>query len=222
LVADYSEIRELDVNPLLVTPHDVVAVDARIVLDTRLLGRARQYSHLAICPYPEEYVRPATLKDGTPVVLRPIKPEDEPLWHELLKMMSPQSIRFRFRSLFKSTTHEMAARYCYIDYQRELAIVAEATLRGERKLIGVGGLSADADHMTAEFAVLVADPWQGRGLGGMLLDYSIQVARAWGVTSVVAETDPANVRMLELFRKRGFHLSRDFEEDVVRLDKMLR
>jgi acetyltransferase len=76
--------------------------------------------------------------------------------------------------------------------------------------------------MTAEFAVLVADPWQGRGLGGMLLDYSIQVARAWGVTSVVAETDPANVRMLELFRKRGFHLSRDFEEDVVRLDKMLR
>jgi acetyltransferase len=222
LVADYPEIRELDVNPLLVTPGGVVAVDARIVLDTRLLGRARQYSHLAICPYPEEYVRPATLRDGTPVVLRPIKPEDEPMWHELLKMTSPESIRFRFRSLFKSTTHEMAARYCYIDYQREIAIVTETTVQGERKLIGVGGLSADADHMTAEFAVLVADPWQGRGLGGMLLDYSMQIARTWGVTWVVAETDPANVRMLQLFRRRGFHLSRDFEEDVVRLDKMLR
>jgi acetyltransferase len=221
LVADYPEIRELDVNPLLVTPHDLVALDARIVLDSHLLGRARQYAHLAICPYPEEYVRPATLKDGTPVVLRPIKPEDEPLWQALLQMASPESIRFRFRSLFKSTTHAIAARYCYIDYQREVSIVAETAVQGERKLIGVGGLSADADHETAEFAVLVADPWQGRGLGGMLLDYSLQIARTWGVSRVLAETDPANARMLQLFRKRGFHLSQDREQGVVLLDKVL-
>ena len=96
----------------------------------------RPYAHLAIRPYPEEYVTERTMKDGTPVVLRPIKPEDEPMWHELLGSCSTQSLWFRFSYLFKQTTHEMATRYCFIDYDREIGIVAEVEEEGQRRLIG--------------------------------------------------------------------------------------
>ncbi len=139
LVADYPEIKELDINPLLVTPEDVVALDARVVIDRDIVVRTvRPYAHLAIRPYPEEYVTERKMKDGTNVILRPIKPEDEPMWHELLGSCSTQSIWFRFSYLFKQTTHEMATRYCFIDYDRELGIVAEVEEEGQRKLIGVG------------------------------------------------------------------------------------
>ena len=130
LVADYPEIEELDVNPLFVTPDDVMALDARIILDHELVfNPPRPYAHLAIRPYPDEYRRPAKLKDGTQVLLRPIKPEDEPLWHDLLASCSRESLWFRFRYLFKETTHEMATRFCFIDYDREIAIVAELERR---------------------------------------------------------------------------------------------
>ena len=169
LVADYPEIKELDINPLLVTPEDVIALDARVVIDRDLVVRTvRPYAHLAIRPYPEEYVTERKLKDGTTVILRPIKPEDEPMWHELLGSCSTQSIWFRFSYLFKQTTHEMATRYCFIDYDRELGIVAEVEEEGQRKLIGIGRLVADADHEAAEYAVIVVDRWHGHGLGGLL------------------------------------------------------
>jgi len=222
LVADYPEIAELDVNPLLVTPDDVIALDARVVIDQELAAHSvRPYAHLAIRPYPEEYVTQRTLQDGTPIVLRPIKPEDEPLWHDLLGSCSTQSLWFRFSYLFKQTTHEMAARYCFIDYDREIGIVAEVEEDGERKLIAVGRLVADADKETAEYAVIVADRWHGHGLGGMLTDYSLEVAKKWGVHRVVAETSKENSRMLATFRKRGFELDAESEEDVVLVSRSI-
>ena len=220
LVADYAEIEELDINPLLVTPEDVIALDARVVVDRRpprhwpAGGEGRPYSHLAIQPYPEEYVTQRTLKDGIEVILRPIKPEDEPLWHELLASCSTQSRWFRFNYLFKQTTHDMASRYCYIDYDRELAIVAEVEEQGQRKLIGIGRLVADVDHQTAEFAVIVVDRWQGRGLGGLLTDYCLELAKKWGVKQVVAEISKDNARMLATFRNRGFQINSRMEQDV--------
>ena len=204
LVADYPEIVELDVNPLLVTPTDVIALDARIVLDHEtVLHPVRAYSHLAIRPYPDEFTKRTKLKDGTPVLLRPIRPEDEPMWHDLLGTCSPESIHFRFRYMFKATTHEMATRFCFIDYDREIAIVAELDEDG-RKLAGVGRLVADADHREAEYAVLVGDPWHGLGLGSLLTDYCLEVCEQWGVRRVIAETAPNNHRMLTIFRNRGF------------------
>ena len=210
LVADYPEIEELDINPLLVTPEEVIALDARVVVDAGQpdgQGGARPYSHLAIRPYPEEYVTQRTLKDGAKVMLRPIKPEDEPLWHELLAGCSTQSRWFRFNYLFKQTTHEMASRYCFIDYDRELAIVAEVEEDGRRKLVGIGRLVADVDHQTAEYAVIVVDCWQGRGVGGMLTDYCLELAKKWGVKQVVAEIAKDNSRMLATFRNRGFEIT---------------
>ena len=219
LVADYPEIKELDINPLVVTPEDVLALDARVVIDRDMVVRThRPYAHLAIRPYPEEYVVQRKMKDGTPVVLRPIKPEDEPMWHELLGSCSTQSLWFRFSYLFKQTTHEMASRYCFIDYDRELGIVAEVEEEGQRKLIGVGRLVADADHNAAEYAVIVADRWHGHGLGGLLTDYCVEIGKTWGVNQIVAEVSKENSRMLATFRNRGFTFGED-QEDVVIVSK---
>ena len=216
LVADYPEIKELDVNPLLVTPDDVVALDARIILDHEaILDPPRRYSHLAICPYPEEYTKTIRMKDGRQVLFRPIKPEDEPLWRGLLSNCSEESIWSRFRYLFKQTTHEMATRYCFIDYDREIAIVAEIEDQGERKLIGVGRLVADADHDNAEYAILVADAYQEQGLGSQLTDFCLDVCTDWGINQVVGETSPDNHRMVDVFANSGFQLDRTNSGDVV-------
>ncbi len=220
LGADYPEIQEIDVNPLLVTPEDAIALDARVIVDRNLVVHSvRPYAHLAIRPYPEEFVTERKMKDGTPVILRPIKPEDEPMWHELLAGCSTQSLWFRFSYLFKQTTHEMATRYCFIDYDREIGIVAEVEEEGERKLLGVGRLVADMNHETAEYAVIVVDRWHGHGRGGVLTDYCLEVAQRWHVKKVVAETSKDNHRMLATFRKRGFELNDQQEEDVVLVSK---
>jgi acetyltransferase len=179
------------------------------------------YAHLALRPYPEEYVRPAKLPDGTEVLLRPIKPEDEPLWKNMLASCSPETIYARFRAGVAWGRHEIATRYCFTDYDREIAIVAELHQGSVRQLIGVGRLIADPDHETVEYAVLVPDRWQNRGLGGVLTDYCYEIALHWGLSRIVAETDPSNVRMLALFRNRGYELRHDAEGEVVEVVKPL-
>ena len=219
LVADYPEIEELDINPLLVTPVDAIALDARVVVDRRRPGNppaGGEVARMPIC-YPALSRRVCThrtLKDGAEVIFRPIKPEDEPLWHELLATCSTQSRWFRFNYLFKQTTHDMASRYCYIDYDRELAIVAEVEEQGQRRLVGIGRLVADVDHQSAEYAVIVTDRWQGRGLGGLLTDYCLELAQSWGVKEVVAEIAKDNSRMLATFRNRGFEITSPLGQDV--------
>ena len=216
LVADYPEISEIEINPLLAGADGSVALDARAVVDQSLVGRPPPpFSHLAIRPYPEEYTREATTAGGLRVTLRPIRPEDEPLWHEMLDACSPESIRSRFRGMVKYT-HEFATRYCFIDYDRELAIVAELQAQdGTRKLLGVGRLVADPDRQSAEYATLVADPWQGRGLSDLLTDYCLEIARAWGIRSVYAETTPDNTRMIAVLKQHGFTLTRQVAEGIV-------
>jgi len=222
LVADYPELQEFDINPLRVSPAGVIALDAAAVLDRHARRSAHDaYAHLAIRPYPEQFIRHRRLPDGTEVTLRPIRPEDEPLWQNLIASSSPESIRYRFRSMFKDCDHEMAVRHCMIDYERELALVVEAGAGERRELIGVGQLMTDLNHETAEYAVIVPDAWQGRGVGGLLLDYCLEVAANWGIAEVVAETDPDNRRMLSMFRKRGFNSEIRREEDVVLLSKSM-
>lgn len=205
LVADRPEIVEFDVNPLVATPTDALALDARMVIDRGAVDNSpAPYSHLAIRPYPEEFERTMTLKDGESVWLRPIRPEDEGLWKAMIEACSLESIRRRFRYLFKEPTHAMAARYCFIDYDRELAIVAERRIGNERRMLGVGRMISNADRTEAEFAVLVADAWQGVGLGAVLTDYCLGICDRWGVRKIVAETAADNHRMVEMFRRRGF------------------
>jgi acetyltransferase len=222
LIADYPEIEELDINPLLVTEDDVMALDARVIINKELARTDhRPYSHLAIRPYPEQYVRKAEMADGTPIVLRPIKPEDEPLWHEMLGACSTDSIRSRFSYLFERTTHDMGARYCFIDYDREIGIVAELEDKGERKLIGVGRLVADPNHDSAEYAVLVPDPWQHQKIGSQLTKYCVEIAEGWGLESVTAVTSKQNARMIKIFESLGFEVHREEDDDMVTVEKVL-
>lgn len=215
LAADYPEIAELDLNPLLVTPDGVIALDARIVVDETVMGKPTEpYAHLALRPYPEILVSAVELRDGTQVTLRPIKPEDEPLWMELLRSCSRESIYSRFRYSFHWDSHQVAVRYCYIDYNREIAIVAEIEENGVRKLIGVGRLIADPDHEAAEYAVLIADAWQKKDLGSILTDCCLDIAKQWKLKRFVAQTTTDNRPMISVFEKRGFRITVDDDSTV--------
>jgi acetyltransferase len=216
LISENPFIAELDVNPLLVTADNVVALDARIILDREAAkSKPQPYSHVAIRPYPEEYVRSVTLKDGSQVLLRPIRPEDEPMWHEHLKHCSQRSIWQRFRYLFKESTHEMATRFCFVDYDRTMAIVAEVNAAGMRQIIGVARLVADADRSAAEYAILLADDWQGRGLGSILTDFCFEICTKWGVDRVYAETTIDNQSMQKILRRQRFRQMKASDGEVL-------
>ncbi len=222
LAADFPEITELDINPLLVSPDDVFALDARVVVDPALVGKEiKPYSHLALHPYPEEYVSQITLAGGQPITFRPIKPEDEPLWLAFLSRCSQESIYSRFRYAFHWDSHDVATRYCYIDYDREIAIVAEREIEGERQILGVGRLIADPDHETVEYAILVEDAWQDKELGSRLTDTCLEIANTWGLKKVVAVTTTDNHRMLSVLRKRGFVVASQEDSGEVYVEKDL-
>ena len=223
LAADYPEIKELDINPLLVYEKDIIALDARIVLDRKILDKPlKPYSHLMLRPYPEEYVKRVKLRDKSAVILRPIKPEDEQIWMDMLASCSPESIYARFQSLYTGWKyHKEAIRYCYIDYAREIAIVAEVKDKQKRRLIGVGRLIADPDVKNAEYAVLIADPWQNQGLGKTLTDYCLEIAKEWGIKEVVAQTSTTNNRMVEIFKESNFEITIDHSNSEVYVKKTL-
>jgi len=222
LAADYPEIIELDINPLLAHSDGSVALDARVVVDKSLSSSDRHsYSHLAIKPYPEEYVKKITFSDAKEITLRPIKPEDEPLWMDLLASCSKESIYSRFRYFFQWDSHEVAARYCYIDYDREIAIVAEVNDKNGKKLIGVGRLIADPNHETVEYAILINDKWQNKELGGAITDYCFEIAKKWGLKKIVAQTTADNKRMISVFQKRGFDIEIDTRTSLVEVSKPL-
>ncbi|NCA85257.1 MAG: bifunctional acyl-CoA synthetase/GNAT family N-acetyltransferase [Clostridia bacterium] len=215
LAADYPEIEELDINPIIVTADDVVALDARVVIDEETLKNpVQQYSHLILRPYPERYIKKVTLGDGTPALLRPIKPEDEPMWLELLGSCSKEAIYSRFRYNFHFDSHEIATQFCYIDYARELAIVAEIEEQGRRKLIGVGRLIGDPDLETVEYAVLITDNWQGKDLGKILTEYCTEIARSNNFKRIFAETTKDNKAMISVFKKLGFQVEYDSDTNV--------
>ncbi len=223
LVADHPEIERLEIDPLIVTPSEVVALDAKIAINRETLRNPPSLpEHLAIPPYPEHFERRAKIRDDTPVLLRPIKPEDEPMWHDLLAQCSAESIRGRFHSLFHGTTHDMAARACCIDYDREIAIVAEIGKNDQRKLIGVTRIVADAEHDTADFGILIADPWQSQGIGRLLTEYCVEIAQQWQLRRVTAITSASNPRMVKIFKNLGFSVEREPDDDVVIVNKVLK
>jgi acetyltransferase len=220
LAADYPEILELDINPLLVTAGEAIALDARIVIDPGTIrDEGHPYAHLALQPYPEKLVRSVTLEDGTNLLLRPIKPEDEPLWLAMIGRCSKDSLYSRFRYFFQWQSHEAATRFCYNDYDREIAIVAELTEGDSRKLLGVGRLIADPDHESVEYAILIEDEWQKKDLGNLLTDYCLEIAGSWNIKRFIAQTTTDNKRMISVFRKRGFQVrinSKDSTVDVMK------
>jgi len=221
LAADYPEIEELDINPLLITPDEVVALDARIVIDQDIKAADMiPFSHLVLRPYPERYVSKSKLGDGQEILLRPIMPEDEPLWLEMLGSCSKESIYSRFRYNFNFDSHEIATQFCYIDYARELGIVAEIQEKGKKRLIGVGRLITDADFEVVEYAVLVIDDYQKKELGTILTKYCTEIAAENQLKKVVAYTTRDNQPMIQVFKKIGFEVEYT-EDNIVTVTKTL-
>ncbi|MCD6496001.1 MAG: bifunctional acetate--CoA ligase family protein/GNAT family N-acetyltransferase [Candidatus Aenigmarchaeota archaeon] len=213
LVMDFPEIKEVDINPFAVDEKGGVVLDAKVLLDRELAGkRVRPYSHMVISPYPKEYITVFRMDDGRKAVLRPIRPEDEPMEGEMFTKFSKETQRFRFFSLIKDITHEMLIRYTQIDYDREIAIIAELDEDGKKVMAGVARLIADPYNETAEFAIVVADPWQHRGLGKRMTDYILEIAKKRGIKKVFANVLVDNYIMLNMLRKRGFSLKKTNED----------
>ncbi|MCE9613117.1 MAG: GNAT family N-acetyltransferase [Lentisphaerae bacterium] len=208
LIMDFPEIKEVDINPFGIDMKGGVVMDAKIILDEAVIKNpVEPYGHLVISPYPKDLERVVQLKTGLSVQLRPIRPEDEPLEAEMFRNFSPKTQRFRFFQLVKNVTHEMLVRYTQIDYDRELAIIAEVNDGGQRKMAGVVRIIADPYNETAEFAIVVADPWQNQGLGNIFTDYILELARKRGVNQVYATFLRDNHVMKHLFEKRKFTIT---------------
>ena len=205
LIVDFPEIKEVDINPFGIDENGGIVLDAKIILDTNLVGKyVRSYSHLVISPYPKEYITSFTLKNGKKVVLRPIRPEDEPLEAEMFNCFSRETERHRFFHQIKDITHELLVRYTQIDYDREIAIIGEMTENKKKKMIGVVRLIADPYNETAEFAAVVADPWQFQGLGEKFTDYILAIAKSRGIKKVYGKFLLDNKPMASILAKRKF------------------
>ncbi|HEX6710533.1 MAG TPA: bifunctional acetate--CoA ligase family protein/GNAT family N-acetyltransferase [Rubrobacter sp.] len=223
LVVEQPWIKELDINPVLTSPERLIALDARVVLHDPET-REEDLPRTAIRPYPKQYVFHEELRDGTPVTVRPIRPEDEPLMVKFHETLSEQSVYMRYfhmMNLDHRTAHERLTRICFIDYDREMALVAERTdpETGEREIMGVARLSRRGGVPDeAEFSVLISDRFQRRGLGTLLLNRLLEVGRAEDLRRITAEILFDNYPMQRIARKLGFHLHRDTEEMVMKAE----
>jgi len=214
MIVDFPEIAEMDLNPLVVARGRFCVLDARIVIDPKNVEHTEPYPHLVIMPYPSKYVTRWKLKDGTEVTLRPIRPEDEPMELEFIRGLSPETSRYRFFQIIRDLPHEALVRFCNIDYDREMAFIAEMRDGARRIEIGVSRLILEPNKKRGEFAVVVADKYQRKGLGLKLVDMLIEVAKEKGVDSIYGVILAENRSMINLCEKLGFTMKRH-EENVI-------
>ncbi len=220
LVVEQRRIREIDINPLLVSPEGVVALDARVVLHGPEISE-EQLPKLAIRPYPSQYSYPWTMRDGTSVVIRPIRPEDEPLMVNFHQTLSERSVYMRYfhmLSLSRRTEHERLTRICFIDYDREMALVVEHTdpQTGAKEILGVGRLSKLHGLKRAEVALVISDRFQRKGLGTELLNRLVEIGRDEQLDYLVAEILRENPEMLRMVEKIGFRPEPTGEDSTVK------
>jgi acetyltransferase len=218
LVVEQRWIKEIDINPLLASPKpteadsppSLLALDARVVLHGAEVGED-ELPQPAIRPYPAQYVIPWTMKDGTPVTIRPIRPEDELMmvrFHETLSELSVYYRYFQSLQLSQRIAHERLTRMCFIDYDREMALVAERKNpeTGEHEILGVGRLIKLPGTDKAEFALIISDRWQHQGLGTQFLRLLEQIGRNEKISRLIAPILPENFDMQRVCKKLGFRL----------------
>jgi acetyltransferase len=204
LISDFPEISEMDINPLAISKGRSFALAARIIIDKDCLDYKSSYPHLVIAPYPTRYVMSWRDSDGTEVLLRPIKPEDEPRVRDMLSSLSKETLKERFFQVIRTITHEMLIKLCNIDYDREMTMAVEIKEDPNRTLIGLGGLMIEPNFQKGEFAVVVHDRYQGKGLGYKLMDILIGIAQEKGLEEFYGMVLSENKRMLHLCQKLGF------------------
>jgi acetyltransferase len=209
LAADVPEIRELDLNPLLADDQEIIALDARVAIAPLETTRRLPSGHprFAVRPYPKEWERHVATKDDKEVLIRPIRPEDEPLYPPFLAAVTAEDLRLRFFAHIKEFNHAAIARFTQIDYARAMAFVAIDLRSGA--LLGVARLHANADYDTAEYAVLVRSDIKGKGLGWILMQTIIEYARSEGLRTIEGQVLSENKHMLQMCQKLGFTLAPD-------------
>jgi acetyltransferase len=224
LVVEQRWIKEIDINPLVASPDKIVALDARVVLHEPGV-REEDLPKLAIRPYPARYVAPWTMNDGTPVLIRPIRPEDEPLMVKFHETISERSVYHRYLEALQFTervAHERLTRICFIDYDREIALVAELDPPGgEKRIIGISRLKKAQGTTEGDVAALVSDEFQGRGLGTELTRRIIEVASDEGLSRVCGDLLPDNY-FARIAEHLGFRLRRAAADGVAKAELDLR
>jgi len=202
IACELPEVQELDINPLFADEHGAMALDARVVVRAAAPQR-KPYGHLAIQPYPAS-LESAVMIGEERVAIRPIRPEDAGLEMAFVEGLSARSARLRFMSGLRSLTGEMLARFTQIDYDREMALIATVGAGASQRQIAVVRYITMPDAVSCEFAIVLADDWQGRGLGRLMMERIIEVARAAGLTSMSGWVLAGNRGMLALCHKLGF------------------
>ncbi len=217
LLVDFPEIVEMDANPVQVRSDGNCVLDARLVIEPKDVRKITlPGSHLMISMYPSKYTWDETI-DGEKIELRAIKPEDEPYWSEMIESLSPATAEFRFFGPIKEVTKAMGVRYCHIDYDREIAIVAMREAKGKRKrqMLGVARLGIEtANAEEGEFAILVRDEAQRKGLGTRLMDALIQASRDHHVREIHGDVLATNAQMQRFAESLGFEILPSGEPDV--------
>jgi acetyltransferase len=222
LIVEQRWIKEIDINPLLISPEKMLALDARIVVHPADVC-LESIPELAIRPYPTQYATPWTMPDGTAVMVRPIRPEDEPLMVKFHETLSERSVYLRYFHALRLTqriAHERLTRICFIDYEREIALVVlkKDSQTGANEILAVGRLIKVHGTLDGEFAILVSDNWHHRGLGYELLKRLLDIGRQEKLTRVFGEILPENQDMLRVCDKLGFRRHYSAEEGVVRAE----
>ena len=220
MVCELPELREMDINPLILDEHGAVAADARVVVEYRPPGSDR-YAHMAIHPYPAHLVSHWQLSDGTDVVIRPIRPEDADLVRDFVAGLSQEARFFRFMNALHELSGPMLVRLTQLDYSKEIALLAVTAEAPETEL-GVARFSVNPDRKSCEFAIVLADRVTGRGLGQRLLTALIEVARGRGLRRIGGEVLASNHAMLRLAQTLGFRVEPVAgSPDVVAISLML-
>jgi acetyltransferase len=209
LAADFPQVREVDLNPFLADENGLIAVDTRIAVAPLDPTRPGPSGHprFAIRPYPKQWERHVTLMDGTAIFVRPVRPEDEPLYGPFFAAVTAQDLRMRFFAPVKEFTHAFVARFTQIDYARAMAFIAIEESSG--KLLGVVRLHANADYDTGEYAILVRSDLKGHGLGWLLMQMIIEYARTEGIGTIEGQVLRENTSMLAMCRQLGFQIAAD-------------
>jgi acetyltransferase len=224
LIVEQRSIKEIDINPLLASPDRLIALDARIVVYPQAT-KNEELPRLAIRPYPQQYVRPATLKNGVDVLVRPMRPEDEPLLIKLHQALSERTVYLRYfqpLKLSQRTAHERLQRICFLDYDREMALAVEHKKEdGEPEIIGIGRLSRLRGKDEGEMAVLVDDRFQHQGLGTLLYQRLIEIARQENLKALRSTILSENREMQAICKKLGFYLQADLEDGTVQAELRL-
>ncbi|MEM1269503.1 MAG: bifunctional acetate--CoA ligase family protein/GNAT family N-acetyltransferase [Bacteroidota bacterium] len=226
IVVEHPEIKEIEINPMLASHERLLALDARVVLHPPEID-LKTVPKPAIRPYPTRYVEDWAMRDGTVAVIRPIRPEDEPLMVDLHKALSSESVYFRYfqpMKLEQRIRHSRLSRIVFVDYDREMALVVERENpeSGDPEIVGVGRLSRSAlNPDEAEFSVLIRDEVQRQGVGTELLRRLVEIGKEEGLSRITAEVLPENAGMRRVFKKLDFATRIDAESGSIHAERVL-